>query len=139
MVARCRPPPSPLPPTCSGGSSGPRSHSCWLRAGMDPSRCSVSDLADMFATPIDDPTSPSTVKILHPGFRRVPARFGHAMLLAHAARHGTPRRASADTAVCSLLCRHYGGMLSFRGRVTTLVCNDSNPLVRLPFGWKLPR
>jgi len=62
--------------------------------GMDATRCGVSDLCDLFATPMDDPSKPSPIRIVHPGFK------------------------------------HYGGMKTFSGKVTTIQTRDSNPAVR---------
>ena len=36
---------------------------------MDATRAGISDLCDLYATPVDDPSKPSTLRIVAPGFR----------------------------------------------------------------------
>lgn len=62
-----------LPPPLRRCASPAERHTngCPSLTGFDATRAGISDLCDLYATPVDDPSQPSPVglRILRPGFR----------------------------------------------------------------------
>lgn len=102
-------------------------------------------LCDLFATPMDDPSKPSTLRILHPGFKcarpraacnrqlppcmRAPPACAPPCMPPPAPHTRSPHRLG-PAAARPAARRHYGGVKTFSGRVTTIQTRDSNPAVR---------